>query len=504
VSVIANLDTNLRANTDHFDSALDKSGARLGKFRNAADSHGAGVEKATSAFSKLSGGALTGFTDKIGGWVGHIGTMVKGLGLIGGVALAAVAGVVGLGVAMAGMASHGAASMTAISGLSRQLGMSTESLAALGAMPGVDPEGMAHSIIHMQRGIADGSEHAAGALNKMGLSLSALQDMSAEDQLKAIYGAFGRIATQGDRASAAMALFGRQGIEMLGSLSRGTAGLVEGQRRAQEFGLLFTATQAAAVRHANITWGQFGMAMQGVSRQLAIAFLPLWESIGRVGGNVGRGLVAVIQDNLPTITALTTLVGAGFEAIGNAAMGAAGLVNQAMRAMNSSIGDLQGNQRGLMDSMARGWLTTSYVITHAIDGWRLAMRQLGLAIAEIQMLWTPNAWNNGALLRARADLETARRAFAVGMGEFVRNGMGEGAAQNQILGGGGGGLDTKKDAGAVEKGSKEAFSLINGKESQRERILRDQLQQQQRIAGGIDRVNNNLANIPVIRPANLG
>jgi hypothetical protein len=240
----------------------------------------------------------TGILPLLGSMAALAGSAVvafAGFAIVPGIMLAATAAAAGLAVGLWNMASAGAQSISEISKLSRELGISTTAMAGL-AMGGGAEGGFTHGLLHMQRGIEDMSAHALQALAKINLDPAQLRGQSADAQLRLITDGFSRLTDHGQQASVALALFGRAGYEMMDTLARGTAGLDRMAVTAQRFGLTFTESQAAAIRSANREWAGFGQAMEGIKRQAAVLFAPLWEWIGKIGGQVGEWLVGKFRD----------------------------------------------------------------------------------------------------------------------------------------------------------------------------------------------------------------
>jgi hypothetical protein len=78
---------------------------------------------------------------------------------------------------------------------------------------------------------------------------------------------------------------------MMDILEQGSAGLDQLTERAERFGLTFSESQAQAIRRANFEWKGLSLAMEGIERQAAIMFAPLWEWLGKIGSEVGGYLV---------------------------------------------------------------------------------------------------------------------------------------------------------------------------------------------------------------------
>ncbi|XHR30915.1 MAG: hypothetical protein ACFUZC_10190 [Chthoniobacteraceae bacterium] len=107
-----------------------------------------------------------------------------------------------------------------LNALSSATGTSVKDLVVLQkafGMSGVEADRVAPMIGRMRKGIADAAAGGAGrdAFAKLHLSLKALGQMNASDQMKAIGDAVMQIQNPTQRTAASMAIFGRQGQDML-------------------------------------------------------------------------------------------------------------------------------------------------------------------------------------------------------------------------------------------------------------------------------------------------
>jgi hypothetical protein len=231
-----------------------------------------------------------------GVFIGAIAAAGGALGVVTGGLLALVAAGTGATITLSHFATEGAHSIATLSTLAKEIGFNVHAFSALANTAGLNPEGFTHSVLHMERAISDGGAGVTRALDAMGLALADLQDLAPIQQLEKIYESFRNIETQGQKASVAMQLFGRSGIQMLDSLSRGPEGLERARAQAERFGLTFTEVEASLVRRSLKAWGQWSLAMEGVSRKLAVIFAPVWESLGNLFGNIGERLVRIFAD----------------------------------------------------------------------------------------------------------------------------------------------------------------------------------------------------------------
>lgn len=298
----------LSADTSAWDSGLAKADTSLGKLRTSTVNQTEQINKAMNNMGNLSGlqGQIGNLTGQVGGmWSkmsgvisGAVGALGTPIGAVIGAAAAGAAATVGFGVALHSMASRGAEAIMSMRHLAQEIGITMEAMSRLGNFGG---DSLAHSLIHMQRGIEDASESSNRALSRIGLNPISLHGLDADQQLRLIADGFARLQNQGERASVAMALFGRGGIGMIEDLRRGAAGLDAAAARAERFGQVVTDAQADAIKRANREWSGLGSALDGIGKQAAAMFAPMWEAMGKAGSAFGEYLVSLFRNAQPYI-----------------------------------------------------------------------------------------------------------------------------------------------------------------------------------------------------------
>jgi hypothetical protein len=217
-----------------------------------------------------------------------------------------------VGAGLLGFLSHlgteGARGIMEMRRLSLQIGVTTEQAAALS----VTGEHLGHALFHMSHATAQltGQGHgAAMALQKLNIAVEDFTAANTNQQIRMIAASFANLTSQTDKAAVARALFGRGGVEMIDLLSRGTAGLDAQAEKARRFGLSMTQAETDMVRQALISWNQIGQAFEGIKRQLAVAFAPLWDMLGEVGGDIGERIVGWVRESVPFFHDLWQLLG---------------------------------------------------------------------------------------------------------------------------------------------------------------------------------------------------
>lgn len=182
------------------------------------------------AFSKELEGRFQSLSSSTGGF----GNILSSLGPQG---LAAAAGIGAAAASAATLASWSQSLISAsgaLTDLSAKANISTTALqeyAYAGAMVGVSQEQIVQSITKAGQNIAQGGKEVEGAVKGMGLSIAELGAMKPEQQFRAIAEGIRGIQGPGQQAAAAVALFGRAGLELLPLIRSDFASLADEAHR---------------------------------------------------------------------------------------------------------------------------------------------------------------------------------------------------------------------------------------------------------------------------------
>jgi len=206
---------------------------------------------------------------------------------------------------LTGMASAAAENVDVQSKLSRRLGMTYGELSGLklaGDLAGVGIESigaaMTKADVAMQKA-AGGSKTAIAAFATLGLSVDQLQGMSGADRFAAIADSISALATPAERATAAVALFGRSGAELLPLFEGGAGSIAAARTEAERLGLALTNAQAQNVEAMNDSFTRVYAAIQGIVQQVTAYLAPaitaiasqFTEFVGSIGGaNIGQAI----------------------------------------------------------------------------------------------------------------------------------------------------------------------------------------------------------------------
>ncbi|NBW16972.1 MAG: hypothetical protein EBR82_54250 [Caulobacteraceae bacterium] len=193
--------------------------------------------------------------------------------------------------------------------LAERLGINVEKLQALqmaAKLSGVDDITGALQKVTVAVGKAtDGSEEQAKAFEKIGLSVDELAAMSPEEQFAAIQKAIAALPTPAERAAAAVALFGKSGVELLPLMNKHLAEVEERMRR---LGAVVGEDQVSAIGDMNDSLDMVKATFDGIIgnvvgnlapivTEMANEFLGFVEEFNSANGSSG-GIAGVITNAL--------------------------------------------------------------------------------------------------------------------------------------------------------------------------------------------------------------
>ena len=213
------------------------------------------------------------------------------------------------GRAIASYAAHAANAVDATNDLAQRLGINVEKLQALqmaAKLSGVDDITTALQKVTVAVGKAtEGSEEQAKAFSNIGLSVQELAAMSPEEQFLAIQKAIAALPTPAERAAAAVALFGRSGVELLPLMNQN---LKEVDARMRRLGAIVGEDQVEAIASMNdeldVVWKTFDGIIATVDgnlspivEEMATQFLSFVEEFNSANASSG-GVAGVITNAL--------------------------------------------------------------------------------------------------------------------------------------------------------------------------------------------------------------
>jgi len=203
-----------------------------------------------------------------------------GMGLAKSAALVAGAALGGVVLAAKVAADYGDAMMKA----SQRTGIATDTLSALklGAdLADVSMEGLEKSIAFMSRTVADArtkNQAAEDALASVGVRVKDLANLSPDQIFLKLGNAVGSISDPTRRGAAAVAIFGKEGRQLLPFLADGPVGLKKLKDEAARLGVLVTHEQAEKAADFNDAITRLVTSFRGLALA-AVSLDPLRQAI---------------------------------------------------------------------------------------------------------------------------------------------------------------------------------------------------------------------------------
>jgi GH24 family phage-related lysozyme (muramidase) len=251
------------------------------------------IEAVKNAISEIGGHAQEAGEESEGGFTGFIEKMKEGLESIEGVKKA-LEGFAEL--AAAAFAVHEieefVESMTSLGRETSKammiLGMSAEQIAALQAMAaasGTSMQSLEMGFSRFARGLEEGSKSVKAGLATIGLSFEAIKDMSPQERIEAIARAFQELPDGPLKATAAMELFGRAGMNMLPVLAKLAEDSETFSQMAERAGTVLDKGMREKMEAVELQSTELGMAIRGIGITVFGEF-----------GNVIQGTIKIITD----------------------------------------------------------------------------------------------------------------------------------------------------------------------------------------------------------------
>lgn len=192
--------------------------------------------------------------------------------------------------------------------LSDRIGYGVESLQALqmaAKLSGVDD--VTGAVQKLNVAIGQASETGkTEAFTKLGLNFEELRAMAPEQQFQAIQQAISQLGSPAEKAAAAVAIFGKSGVELLPLMEQNLAGIesrmrmlgaIVGQDQVAAIGQMNDALDMVSVTIAGIV-GQVAGNLAPVVTEIAETFLSFVEGYKGVAGEGGTGIANAITEGL--------------------------------------------------------------------------------------------------------------------------------------------------------------------------------------------------------------
>lgn len=218
------------------------------------------------------------------------------------------AATVGAG-ALAAIYTEAAKSADGLAKLSDQLGIAPERLTALqhaAELTGVGTEKMNSSLTRMVKRVGEaknGMGAAAKTLERFGLSNEEFFKLEPADQFALISDKVNGLSSQQEKAAAAAAIFGREGIALVNTMKLGADGIKAAEEEVKALGITLDRVELAKIEAANDaffkakkTSGAFGQVLAAEVAPIVEAVSNLFVESAKNAGGIGN----VVQDSMAT------------------------------------------------------------------------------------------------------------------------------------------------------------------------------------------------------------
>lgn len=139
---------------------------------------------------------------------------------------------------------------------------------------------------------AAGSVASTAAFDRLGLSVEQLNGLSAAERFEQIASAIAGLPTEAERATAAIGVFGRSGVQLLPMFADGAAGIRKAREEAEKFGLALTTTQGKDVVNMQTAFESVDKVLRGVTQQVVAYLSPALTEAARAFTELTTGVGA--------------------------------------------------------------------------------------------------------------------------------------------------------------------------------------------------------------------
>jgi len=305
----------------------------------------ASAASTTLKFNELSGvfAVLPGPLGNIAGRISGIASASEGLSRIfAGGLRAGIGNLVGsftslinpLTAAIAGIAAFGAAATSVVSGLVRledrgvggggpgtwanHLGVSLgffQVLEEAGRRTGVSIESVSSAFGRLQRTLAEGgaeADKANKALGRLGLSVEDLSGLSEQQKIELIGKQIAAIEDPAQRSAAAIALFGRSGIQLLPFFNN----LETAADAVERFGSALNDVDKQRIDDLGRAFDNVGTSLTSLGQELLLPFAGLTEGLANLFADLVGSITSLIRPIGDVFTPLLDTFGESFGELG--------------------------------------------------------------------------------------------------------------------------------------------------------------------------------------------
>lgn len=230
------------------------------------------------------------------------------------VQIAAAAAAAAFAAGAAAMIRSGLQVVDAQAKLAQSLGTTVESIQVLeraGELAGVSMSGIEQATKDLTRRLsqaAAGTGPAVAALERLGLSATALIALPLDERVRRINQAIEDFVPAAERAAVAGQLFGEEGSIAISRID--TATLRQATQDIRDFGVVVSEQDADQIERTNDAISRLGLIWRGLSNQLAVAAAPALEavadalaSVSRTTGPLGQA-IELLFDNLGRLASI--------------------------------------------------------------------------------------------------------------------------------------------------------------------------------------------------------
>jgi len=237
---------------------------------------------------------------------------------------ALAAGVMAAATVVAGVAMirSGLQTVDAQAKMAQSLGTTVESLQVLDRaadLSGVSMGNVEQATVQLTRRLsqaAAGAGPAVEALDRLGLSVQALQSLPLDQRIALIQDRLAEFVPEAERAAVASQLFGDRAALVFTRID--TATLRQATADVNDFGIVVSEQDADQIERTNDALSRLGLIWRGVSNQLAVAAAPALEAVAnalaavsKTTGPLGQAIAGVF-DNLGRLGAYAATFAAFF------------------------------------------------------------------------------------------------------------------------------------------------------------------------------------------------
>lgn len=346
--------------------AVERSAAAYAKATVAAARYEGAAESAGDAgvlqFNELSGvlAAIPGPIGNVAGRLSGLASAGEGLGRVfsGGLSQ----GLASVGTSVAGLVNPFTAGLAAVAAfgagasalasslvsledrverlgrLSNQLGVSfdfVQTLEEAGNRADVSIEQLSGSFARLQNTLASGGEDskkAADALSQLGVTVEQFSALSEQQQIELIGQQLATIEDPAQRSAAAIALFGRSGVQLLPFFNE----LDGAANDIQRLGGAVSDLDRSRLADFGAGIDALGVATRGLGQQLTLPFTGLGEGIAQGAAEFLGGINAIVGPIGDVLEPALSGLGTAFELVGTLIGG----VGRVLGTVLSPIGDI--------------------------------------------------------------------------------------------------------------------------------------------------------------------